>query len=44
MRVMDRMNKRKKRDFVMFELAEPRISEKSLRYLRIRMMTSTVKF
>lgn len=42
MSVIERMNKRKKRDFVMLELEEPNTSEKSLRYLRMRMMTSTI--
>jgi len=41
MSVMDRRNKRKKRDLVKFEFDELRTSEKSRRYLRMRMITST---
>lgn len=44
MSAIDRRNRRRNRFFVRFEFDDTRISEKFLRYLRIRMMTRTVTF
>lgn len=41
MSAIDRRNRRRKRFFVKLEFDDTRISEKFLRYLRIRMMTRT---
>ena len=43
MSAIDRRNRRRNRLFVRLELEDARISEKFLRYLRIRMMTRTIK-
>lgn len=43
MSAIDRRNRRRNRFFVKLEFDDTRISEKSLRYLRIRTMTRTGK-